>query len=90
MENFVFPDEIKTKFMKTRLQKRMDSTSGLTSSTPMVKTHTLDPTPYQEQFVKTRYPRMYKNAFFGPLKACYGHKGLCTIWGRSHGFRKYP
>ena len=24
---------------------RMDSTSGLTSSTPMVRTHTLDPTP---------------------------------------------
>ena len=35
------------------------------------------------QFVKTR---IYKNAFFGPLKACYGHKALCTRWERSQGF----
>ena len=42
------------------------------------------------KLVKMRRERIYKNAFFGPLKACYGHKGLCTRWGRSHGFRKYP
>jgi len=39
--------------------------------------------------MKMRRERIYKNAFFGPLKACYGHKGLCTRWGRSQGFRKY-
>ena len=33
---------------------------------------------------------IYKNAFFGPLKACYSHEDLCTRWGRSQGFRKYP
>ena len=32
---------------------------------------------------------IYKNAFFGPLKACYGHKDLCTRLGRSQGFQKY-
>ena len=42
------------------------------------------------KLVKMRQERIYKNTFFGPLKACYGHKGLCTRWGRSHGFRKYP
>ena len=45
---------------------------------------------YKFKLVKMRRERIYKNAFFGPLKACYGHKGLCTRWGRSHGFRKYP
>ena len=47
-------DTVEVKIMHTRLKSalrarprcaRMDSTSGLTSSTPMVRTHTLDPTP---------------------------------------------
>ena len=42
------------------------------------------------KLVKMRRERIYKNVFFGPLKACYGHKGVCTRWGRSQGFRKYP
>ena len=45
---------------------------------------------YKFKLVKMRRERIYKNAFFGPLKACYGHKGLCSRWGRSQGFRKYP
>ena len=45
---------------------------------------------YKLKLMKMRRERIYKNAFFGPLKACYGHKGLCTRWGRSQGFRKYP
>merc|ERR1711994_339843 len=42
------------------------------------------------KLVKMRRERIYKKAFFGPLKACYGLKGVCTRWGRSQGFRKYP
>ena len=38
---------------------------------------------YKFKLVKMRRERIYKNAFFGPLKACYGHKGRCTRWGRS-------
>ena len=40
------------------------------------------------KLMKMRLERIYESAFFGHLKACYGHKGLCTRWGRSHGFRK--
>ena len=36
---------------------------------------------YKLKLMKMRWERIYKNAFFGPLKACYGHKGLCTRWG---------
>ena len=41
------------------------------------------------ELVKMRWERIYKKAFFGPLKACYGHMGLCSRWGRFHGFQKY-
>ena len=28
--------------------------------------------------MKMQQEGIYKNAFFEPLKTCYGHKGLCT------------
>ena len=45
---------------------------------------------FEMKLMKMRRDRIYKTAFFGPLKACYGHNGVCTRWGRSQGFQKYP
>ena len=30
------------------------------------------------KLMKMQWERIYKDAFFGPLKACYGHEGVCT------------
>ena len=42
------------------------------------------------KLMEMRREGIYKNAFFGPLKARCGHKGLYAKWGRTQGFRKYP